>query len=87
MKGEIIMMETEKYESKAIISSIKATSRASVKIGDSYYTMEYCEERIIPDDENINIEEERRLLWDTVNIEVDGQIEDALKTFKASKGR
>jgi hypothetical protein len=70
------------YESKAIISSIQATSRASVKVQDSYYTVEYQEERVIPDVEGVEIEEERRTLWDTVNAEVDSQIADILKTFK-----
>lgn len=61
------------------ITSIKATSRASVKVGDSFYTVEYCEERSIdPDD---NVEEERKKLWDTCNEEVDSQIEDILKSF------
>lgn len=59
--------------------TIKATSRASVKVADSFYTVEYCEERSIdPDD---NVEEERKKLWDTCNDEVDGQIEDILKSF------
>ena len=59
--------------------AIRATSRASVKVGDSFYTVEYCEERSIdPDD---NVEEERKKLWDTCNGEVDSQIEDILKSF------
>ena len=59
--------------------SIRATSRASVKVHDSFYTVEYCEERSIdPDD---NVEEERKKLWDTCNTEVDTQIEDILKSF------
>jgi len=59
--------------------TIKATSRASVKVADSFYTVEYCEERSIdPDD---NVEEERKKLWDTCNGEVDSQIEDILKSF------
>lgn len=59
--------------------TIRATSRASVKVADSFYTVEYCEERSIdPDD---NVEEERKKLWDTCNDEVDGQIEDILKSF------
>lgn len=70
------------YELKAIIKTIKATSRASVKVGESYYTVEYSEERIIPDIEGVNIKEERQFLWDDVNAECDNQIEDILKTFK-----
>lgn len=61
------------------ITSIKATSRASIKVADSFYTVEYCEERSI-DPEDI-IEEERKKLWDTCNNEVDAQIEDILKSF------
>lgn len=46
---------------------------------DSFYTVEYCEERSIdPED---NIEEERKKLWDTCNSETDNQIEDILKSF------
>lgn len=61
------------------VTSIRATSRASVKVGDSFYTVEYCEERSVgPDD---IVEKERCDLWDTCNGEVDAQIEDILKSF------
>ena len=70
------------YQSKAIISTIKFTSRASVKVGDSFYTVEACEERMIPAVEDVNVDEERKLLWDTVNTECDEQIKDILATFK-----
>ena len=69
-------------ESKAIITTISATSRASVKVRDNFYTVEYCEERALPNDEDIDIEAERQMLWDTVNSECDNQIEEILKTFK-----
>ena len=69
-------------ESKAKTITIRATSRASVKIKDNFYTVEYCEERTIPQDIEVNIQQERNLLWDKVNAECDGQIEDILKTFK-----
>ena len=74
----------EAYESKAIISKISATSRASVKIDDSYYTLEYTEERVIPDLPDIDIVEERLLLWDTVNGECDRAIAE---TWDAVKNR
>ena len=73
------------YESKAIITSIKATSRASVKIGDSYYTLEYCEERVIPDVDDIDIATERELLWNTVNAEVDNQIAATIQAVKNNR--
>lgn len=62
------------------VTSIRATSRASVKVADSFYTVEYCEERSI-DEEIDNVVEERKKLWDTCNNEVDAQIEDILKSF------
>ena len=60
-------------------TTIKASSRASVKVGDNFYTIEWTEERTIqPKDD---IEEERTLLWDDVNREVDSQIEDILEAY------
>lgn len=70
------------YESKAIVTTIRATSRASVKVRDNFYTVEYCEERSLPNTEDVDVEQERRLLWDTVNGECDDQIADIIKTFK-----
>jgi len=67
---------------EAVISKIQATSRASVKINDAYYTVEYSEERLIPAVEDIVIADERRQLWDTVNNEVDEQVADLINTFK-----
>lgn len=69
------------YKSKAKISSIRATSRASVKVKDNYYTVEYTEERLIPDSEDIDMDLERKILWDTVNTECDNQIEDILTMY------
>lgn len=63
------------YEPKAAITKISATSRASVKLRDNYYTVEYSEERVIPDLDGVNIELERQALWDAVNTEVDDQAE------------
>lgn len=60
-------------------TSIRATSRASVKVNDSFYTVEWCEERALADTDDV--EEERKKLWETCNSEVDGQIEDILKSF------
>lgn len=65
------------------VTSIKASSRASVKVGDSYYTVEYCEEHSL--DENDDITDEREKLWNTCNTEVDNQIEDILNTFSKKR--
>jgi len=72
----------KKYESKAIINSIKATSRISLKVNETFYTLEYTEERLIPAVEGVDIEKERAILWNTVNAEVDKQAEDVQKMYK-----
>ena len=89
------------FVSKAIPKIIKFSSRASVKIGDNYFTVEYSEERMIPQVEEIqstdiqgnktskiivaDIEKERADLWDTVNSECDNQIDIIQDYFKKSK--
>lgn len=62
------------------VTAIRATSRASVKVGESFYTVEWCEEHAL--DENDDIERSRKELWDICNTEVDNQIMDILNTFK-----
>lgn len=81
-QGEIKMSSNSNYESKAKINTIKATSRASIKIRDNFYTLEYSEERVIPDLPDVDIIKEKEILWDAVNAEVDAQIEDVIKSFK-----
>ena len=54
------MNNDTKYESKAATTQIRATSRASVKVRESFYTVEYCEERTIPDIDGVNLEEEKK---------------------------
>lgn len=76
------MATKKKYEQKAVTTSIRFTSRASIKIGDAFYTIEACEERLIPAVEGVDLEQERKLLWDTVNAECDNQIEDAYKAYQ-----
>lgn len=70
------------YESMAKIVTISATSRASIKIKDNYFTVEYHEERVIPEIDGVQIDKERELLWNTVNNECDNQIEEISATFK-----
>ena len=66
--------------SVGVTTAIRITSRASVKVKESFYTIEYCEERSIPED--ADIVEEREALWDTCNGEVDKQLEDIINSFK-----
>ena len=74
------MAQVLSNDSSAITVTIKASSRISLKEGESFYTVEYTEERTVP--ENCNLEKERAMLWDTVNTEVDNQ---ALEIHKLCK--
>ena len=40
------------------------------KICDDFYTLEFSEERTIPDVEGVDLDRERELLWDDVNYSV-----------------
>lgn len=79
------MARTKKneYVSKAVTTSIRITSRASVKVGDNFFTVEYCEERMIP--ENADVEKERAILWDVANMECDNQVNDIYNAMKTRK--
>lgn len=69
--------------SKATVTSIKAVSRVAVKIMDNFYTVEYTEERSVPDTLTAEeVEAERRELFDAVNDTVDGQVADIVESFK-----
>ena len=70
-----------KYKSKLIPTKIGATSRVSIKLRDTYYTFEYMEEREIPPKvvNKIDIEQERRILWEECHAEVDAQVEEIIK--------
>lgn len=61
------------------ITMIHYISRASVKVQDNFYTIEYGEERQLEDDVNIN--DERKALIDDCNEQVDNQVADIVKTF------
>lgn len=68
---------TDKTYSVRIIS---ATSKVSVQLNDVWYAFSFSETRDIHKDENMN--KERADLWDTVNAEVDNQVQYVLDTLK-----
>ena len=76
------MKKKTEYIPKAVTTKITATSRTSVNIHDTFYTLEYCEERMIPNAEEVDLTQEREALWNTVNTEVDKQIEDVYNLCK-----
>ena len=70
-------------------TSIKVTSRESIKCGDNYFTVEYTEERAVYTDDERDTEAElaqaRKELWDTCNAEVDNQIDEIIKLYEQTK--
>lgn len=69
------------YSVKAKTTKINAVSRVAIKIKDNYYTVEYSEERSIPDTDDVNLEAERAALFDDVNSVIDSQAEDIVRSF------
>jgi len=63
-------------------TAIRFTSRASVCVDKNYYTVEACEERLIPDIEGVDIEAERQALWDTVNEQCDEQVKEIIEVYR-----
>ena len=61
-------------------TTIRATSRISTKVKDTYYTFEYCEERQIEDGDDVD--NERKKLWEVCNAEVDNQVAETLAMYK-----
>lgn len=56
-----------------ITSVIRAESGLTREINGTYYKFMFSEERILP--EGCDIEAEKRALWDSVNAEVDAQLD------------
>lgn len=69
------------YEIKGKTTKITATSRCAIKIKDNYYTTELIEERTMPNDEEIDLNKEYKALFDSINTEIDNQMQDIIKTF------
>ena len=69
------------YQQKAVTTKIVATSRSSVKVRDNFYTIECTEERSIPEVEEVDVQHEWNLLFDSVNQVVDNQIAEIVATF------
>lgn len=71
-----------KYEVKGKTTKITATSRCAIRIKDNYYTLELSEERVMPDDESIDLDKEYKALFDSINSEIDTQMQDVLNSVK-----
>ena len=77
------------YESQAVTTSIQAHSRISVKLNDTFYTFEFVEQREFPvdlmDENKIDLNKERELLWDEVHAQVDKQVQDVVEMLKEGR--
>ena len=71
----------EMYEPKAQITKIQATSRMSLRLKENYFTIEYSEERAIPDIDGVDINKEREALWNVVNGQCEDQADLIYKVF------
>lgn len=70
------------YVQQAKTVKISGTSKATIQIKNNYYSFSYSEERELPEDHiRVNIEKERELLWETLNAEVDKQIEEITQLY------
>ncbi len=83
------MAKQREYFSQAVPTLIKATSRVSVKLNESFYTFEFQEERAFPidlvEEGQINFEKEKEMLWDEVHSQVDKQVSDIVSMLKQGK--
>jgi hypothetical protein len=83
------MAKQRKYFSQAVPTLIRATSRVSVKLNESFYTFEFQEERAFPidlvEEGQINFEKEKEMLWDEVHSQVDKQVSDIVSMLKQGK--
>ena len=61
---------------------IRADSSATVEINKKWFKVSYGETRIINNPQAVDMNEERQKIWDTVNGEVDTQIQDIMESFK-----
>lgn len=74
------VIEPQNMEKTYSVRTISATSKVSVQLNDVWYAFSFSETRDIHKDENMN--KERANLWDTVNAEVDNQVQYVLDTLK-----
>ena len=61
---------------------IRADSSATVEINKKWFKVSYGETRIINNPQKVNMDQERENIWNTVNSEVDKQIQDIIESFK-----
>ena len=76
MKRTRVLKRPELKNQQVRTTRIQATQRMSVKIRDNYYTVEFLEEREVPNNPNIDLEKEKALLFESVQNTVYAQVEE-----------
>ena len=70
------------YIQQAKTIKISGTSKATVQVNNNYYSFSYGEERELPGDcSRVNLDKERELLWESLNSQVDKQVEEIVKLY------
>ena len=78
MKNARVIRRPEVNNQQVRTTMIRGTSRMSVKIRDNYYTVEFTEERSVPNNPNIDLEQEKQLLFDSVQDTVYSQVQEII---------
>lgn len=76
MRRTRVLKRPELRNQQVRTTRIQATQRMSVKIRDNYYTVEFLEEREVPNNPNIDLEKEKALLFESVQNTVYAQVEE-----------
>lgn len=71
-----------KYVPQAKTKEFHVTSRVSAKIGDEFYTFEYCETRCLDNPDTVNMDKETAAAWEYAHLQVDAQVREVLNLNK-----
>ena len=76
MRKTRVLKRPELKNQQVRTTRIQATQRMSVKIRDNYYTVEFLEEREVPNNPNIDLEKEKALLFESVQNTIYAQVQE-----------
>lgn len=79
----MILAQSNEYVSQFTPRTIGASSRASVKIEGNYYTFEASMTKELTGNEEVDMIQEWKMLWDELNAEVDNQIIETEQLYKS----
>ena len=74
----------EEFVSKTLPLTIGAKSGISKEINGMWYKFEAWEEREVPANTEVDLEQEKRALFDKLNQDIDKQVMDVIKSMKGN---